>query len=1350
VKVLNYSPLLVLLMALSSPLHAAIDTDGDGVDDASDAFPFNFEADTDTDGDGKPDVLKPVASNNFATPSSLTWTTGKLGNGQNWKLGQAARTDGTMITSGSVGYASSNWMQMNYTTAKPGTLKFWYRCGGSASRSFLLDGTSMKTCSSGSSTWYPFQTNLTAGPHTFRWEVTAGTAATFDIDDVEIYENSTLTEDDDDDNDGIVDSSDLFPLDPTKAGDGDGDGVEGLVDNCPSNANADQLDTDGDGQGDVCDLDDDNDGVTDQFDYLPLNAAASADSDRDGFPTSWNASCDLACQNNSGLALDNCPSQNNPSQLDTDGDGQGNACDTDDDNDGVADVADRFPLNAAAAKDTDNDGAPDDWNSGCDANCQAASGLVVDDDDDNDGALDVADNCPLYASADQTDDDQDGIGNQCDSDGAGKLDVAFNPGTGANGNVTSAVIQTDGKVLIGGMFTAFNGTAGNRIVRLNSDGSLDASFNTGTGANNLVKSMVLQADGKVLIAGYFTSYNGVAINRIARLNSDGSLDTSFNPGTGASDNVYSVALQSDGKVLIGGSFTMYNGATSNRIARLNSDGSLDTSFNSGTGIDVGAVSAIHVDEKITIGGTFTSYNGTAINRIARLNSDGSLDTGFNPGTGTNDNVESVALQADGKVLIGGLFNTFNGTARNHIARLNSDGSLDPGFNPGVGVDGYVYAISVQADQHILIGGTFLNYNAKAINRIARLNSDGALDTSFNPGTGSNNYVYSITQQADGKVLVGGMFTGYNGTTMNRIARIHTGDADNDGIENAADNCPAVANPDQKDTDGDGQGDACDPTANGDTDNDFIDDALDNCPGVYNPYQQNADNDAQGDACDSTPNGDTDGDGVDNLSDNCLVFFNPDQLNTDGDIDGNACDDDDDNDGVLDRFDAFPLDASESVDSDGDGIGDNADTTPHGDADADGVDDVADNCPAVANANQIDTDGDGKGDVCDNCPDISNADQLDTDGDSQGNACDVFPNDPTLLLQQDGTAKGGQLGGSVAMADMDNDGVVDVLVGSPLANVVRSGSMLKKAGMIQIISGKDNSVLRTISGSAANEQLGVAIAVVADQNKDGVLDVVVGDPLADVTILTPDGFPVLKDAGRVLLYSGSDGRMLRILGEGKNPGDHFGAAVAVGDVNGDSKMDLVVGASRVDASAKDAGQVTVFNGISKKILYQRTGEQAGENFGAAVAVDGNHLFVGAPLHDTETTTDAGRMTIFNSGEGGSSALLIVDGAAKGDRLGSSVSAANNAWAVGAPLADNAGKDAGTVQMFSGLNAMPVKTLVGATAGDNFGSALNMQGDVNKDGKNDIAIGSAKLDVSAAVLLKDAGRVEVLSGAALVGD
>jgi uncharacterized delta-60 repeat protein len=357
---------------------------------------------------------------------------------------------------------------------------------------------------------------------------------------------------------------------------------------------------------------------------------------------------------------------------------------------------------------------------------------------------------------------------------AGSVDASFDPGSGPDSYVYGLALQSDGKVIIGGEFTALKGMSRNRIARLNSDGSLDPGFNPGSGANGFVQAIAVQSDGKVLIGGRFTAINGATRNRIARLNADGSFDTGFNPGSGANSDVLVSVVQSDGKVLIGGNFSVVNGVARNFIARLNADGSLDTGFNPGSGADntVHAM-AVQGDGKVLIGGSFNTFNGVARNFIARLNADGSLDTGFNLGSGLdNYYVFTLAVQSDGKVLIGGGFSTVNGVTRNHVARLNADGSLDTSFNPGSGANGsYVYGLALQSDGKVLIGGSFNTFNGVARSCIARLNANGSLDTGFNPGSGADNTVYKLAVQSDGRALIGGFFTIFNGVARNYIARL---------------------------------------------------------------------------------------------------------------------------------------------------------------------------------------------------------------------------------------------------------------------------------------------------------------------------------------------------------------------------------------------------------------------------------------------------------------------------------------------------------------------------------------------------------------------------------------------------
>ncbi len=281
-------------------------------------------------------------------------------------------------------------------------------------------------------------------------------------------------------------------------------------------------------------------------------------------------------------------------------------------------------------------------------------------------------------------------------------------------------------------------------------------------ADNPVNVVALQPDGKILLGGEFSSILNGNHNRIARLNQDGTLDQDFNAQV--SGSITSLALQSDGKILLAGRFVTVNGATHSRIARLNQDGSLDTGFNPQANGDALGV-MVQADGKILIGGTFTAVNGTPRSRIARLHSDGSLDLDFHPQA--DDAVGCITVQPDNKILIGGIFYTVDGSSRIGIARLNPDGTLDEDFNPML--NGYLMTLVVQPDGKILLGGGFTSVGGVTRNRIARLHSDGVLDTDFNPN--ANDRVDCLALQADGKILLGGLFTSLGGTARNYIARL---------------------------------------------------------------------------------------------------------------------------------------------------------------------------------------------------------------------------------------------------------------------------------------------------------------------------------------------------------------------------------------------------------------------------------------------------------------------------------------------------------------------------------------------------------------------------------------------------
>lgn len=331
----------------------------------------------------------------------------------------------------------------------------------------------------------------------------------------------------------------------------------------------------------------------------------------------------------------------------------------------------------------------------------------------------------------------------------GALDLTFNPndsgsgqGYGANNEVYATAVQSDGKILIGGVFTSYNGVARRGIARLNIDGTLDTSFDPGTGVSgNLSKvtSIAIKTNGSIIIGGHFTSYNGVSRNYIAQLNPNGTLDTTFDPGAGANSPIYAVLVKSDGRILIGGSFTLYDGVVRNRIASINADGSIDNFFLPGNGannnITAMGLQGSGIGGKIIIAGLFTTYDNVTKKNIARLNSDGSIDNSFYAGTGTNNDIEALAIQSDGKILVGGWFTTFNGTTQNHITRLNFNGDLDNTFNSGTGTGtssgSPVYCILPLSSGKIIIGGSFGSYGGITQYCIARINSNGTLDTGFN-------------------------------------------------------------------------------------------------------------------------------------------------------------------------------------------------------------------------------------------------------------------------------------------------------------------------------------------------------------------------------------------------------------------------------------------------------------------------------------------------------------------------------------------------------------------------------------------------------------------------------------------
>lgn len=498
---------------------------------------------------------------------------------------------------------------------------------------------------------------------------------------------------------------------------------------------------------------------------------------------------------------------------------------------------------------------------------------------------------------------------ECSLAQAGALDHSFNPvssvftqGLLLHNELFKSLKQPDGKIIITGTISNYSGLQVNAsLIRINTNGTIDQSFNAGliSGSLGMIEDMALQQDGKIIIGGYFTSYNGIARNHIARLNADGSLDNSFDPGTGVTFplqedrcSVHSILVEGDGKIIITGAFTKYNDIARSAIARLNSDGSLNNSFDPGAsfnfigypGLDISSAT-LQNDGKILLSGLQITTIGSS--EIVRVNQDGSIDNSFAapfPASGSHQFFKSVVQPGDGRIIVYGNF--LNDTAGYSIARLNTDGSIDNSFNIGraagyvnfirvirlqpdgkiilagnfdaygyeqpfvitpgkivrlfpngnidssftipvniaypnearmvevqenkklvIGYDNIhdsflikrfntdgsldaqtadgpnaiVRTTAIQSDGKIIIGGDFTNYNAIARKRIARVNTDGSLDESFDPQAGfntaysgfhDNDVIHASAIQSDGKILVGGYFPSYNGTPRNGIVRLN--------------------------------------------------------------------------------------------------------------------------------------------------------------------------------------------------------------------------------------------------------------------------------------------------------------------------------------------------------------------------------------------------------------------------------------------------------------------------------------------------------------------------------------------------------------------------------------------------
>ncbi len=359
----------------------------------------------------------------------------------------------------------------------------------------------------------------------------------------------------------------------------------------------------------------------------------------------------------------------------------------------------------------------------------------------------------------------------------GTLDTGFAVGSGFNYYVYAdpktprkIKIQSDNKILIAGNFWSYNGVTKKYMIRLNTDGSIDNTFTFDDSYyDNEVKDFDLQPDGKI-VAMYST--------KVARFNTDGSLDSSFSTieGSGSTEmsgRLYCIAVRNDGKIYLGGRFVI----SLNRqyVARLNADGTLDSTFMPKKFFNqtwenqdrYGIFSfLIQPDGKVLAGGCFKKYGTDQAAGILRLNDDATIDTSFQGkvtgminGYSDQDVISHLSYYNDGSILASGNIRMFNEVAVNNMVRFSSNGTINMAFrNICKGFDRAVHKLFVQPDGKIIATGYFFSYNGFTADRIIRLNADGSVDETFKVDTHlymqTSNFPVDIRFQPDGKILMG--------------------------------------------------------------------------------------------------------------------------------------------------------------------------------------------------------------------------------------------------------------------------------------------------------------------------------------------------------------------------------------------------------------------------------------------------------------------------------------------------------------------------------------------------------------------------------------------------------------------
>jgi uncharacterized delta-60 repeat protein len=376
----------------------------------------------------------------------------------------------------------------------------------------------------------------------------------------------------------------------------------------------------------------------------------------------------------------------------------------------------------------------------------------------------------------------------------------FSIGDGFNNTVLASDWTEDGKIICAGNFRTYDRKSVNFIVRLNADGSLDNSFTAPKDINSLIRDIVIQSDGKIIVGGDNSIF--------FRLNKDGSIDNTFNTGKGFSYSndgynsnfsfdgngnpkgaeIIQLIPNKDGSLFVLGGFDNYNSKICSGMVKIKSDGSLDETFIPKvlfTGSDSYKSNSLLSNDNLLL------INYGISNNVYRfpfsISQNGSIDTAIyksigekQPNSTNYPSLITSVIQNNGKIILGGLFTNIKGINTNNIVRINTDGTVDETFNTGSGFNDIVQKIKIQNDGKILVAGRFTKYNNTTQNHLLRLNSDGSIDNTFNSKEGFNDLnnslnnvaTYNISPHTDGRILLTGGFIYYRGVSNHFITLIN--------------------------------------------------------------------------------------------------------------------------------------------------------------------------------------------------------------------------------------------------------------------------------------------------------------------------------------------------------------------------------------------------------------------------------------------------------------------------------------------------------------------------------------------------------------------------------------------------